>query len=312
MPQALQNRRPVKTFSDMLYHHSRALSHVSVAYASKEDEIESLLNDLHQVLKTGKKLVFAGCGKSLKIIYKTVAMLTSLGMDAAYLHPSEALHGDMGAIRRGDAIIVCSSSGETQELVSFMKYTSSVLQPSLRVLVSSRASSTLQALADRTLLIPQPAEFQESYLQDGLQSPTVSTTLMLAVLDCLCLALSELHYEGDLERRRRFFQQMHPGGGIGKSRVALVAAAQQPEDEIVIAPRVPVVDLQDAVTEPEFLRCVVEFDCCRIAGVDYNSNFLQQRYRLWKQQAKQYPSAYDEWGLRILLDPRLSPYPNRF
>lgn len=312
--QSLMGQDGVRTFQDMLYQHARAMSHVSVYYATEEVGVSELLHTLVQVLKKGSKLVFLGSGKSFKIILKTVAMLTSLGIDSRYLHPSEALHGDMGAVRPGDALVVCSSSGETQELVQFLEHAGRVLEPSVKVLVTSSTQSTLHALVDQVLYVPQPVQFQEKTLQDGLPSPTVSTTLMLTVLDCFCLALTELYFDGDTARRREFFRKMHPGGGIGKqSQVPVpvpvpVLMPMALHKDAVGAPIDSTVcgHVSDGASESEFLQSIVQFDYCVVAGVRYDSHVLQHRYREWKRSMPAFPLKYSadrSWNLAALLAP---------
>lgn len=294
------------TFQEMLYQHARAMSYVSVVYSEENFEVKELLTSLLDVVRQGRKLVFVGSGKSLKIIQKSVAMLTSLGIEARELHPSEALHGDMGLVKAGDALIVCSSSGETQELVVFLEYAKRVLEPSVKVLVTSSVGSTLHSLVDRVLYVPQPTRFQEKVLQEGLPSPTVSTTLMLVVLDCFCLALSELYFEGDMARRRGFFQRMHPGGGIGKQLetpvVAKLESAIDADAGHELCGQIP-----PEASESEFLECVVQFDYCIVDGVQYSSHLLQHRYRRWKRNAFQpsakYATEKAAWDLATVLGP---------
>lgn len=288
----------VSTFQEMLQQHARAMTYVAVHYETKTETVAALLAQLHGVLVSGGKLVFVGCGKSFKIAAKTVAMLTSLGLAVALLHPTEALHGDMGLVRRNDAVLLCSSSGETPELAVFARQLAAAAPPEATVLVTGAQSCSLRAFADAVLLVPQPRRFQEATLQHGLQSPTVSTTLMLATLDCLCLALSELYFNGDLEQRRLFFKRMHPGGGIGKTVMSSQqsAAADVADDAatndaaasrgvappgVAPIPAVNVAELDVDASELEFLRTAVRCEWCAVDGARYSSHWLQQRYREW-------------------------------
>ncbi|SCU83161.1 LAFA_0D02080g1_1 [Lachancea sp. 'fantastica'] len=306
------SRDATLTFQDSLYDQARAMSHLSVHYGSHNENIQELLEALVLVASSGRKLIFLGTGKSFKIVHKSVAMLTSLGIDARALHPSEALHGDMGAVRPGDALLVCSSSGETQELVTFLKHTKTVLEPSLTVLVSSSTHSTLHTLVDKVLYVPQPHGFRETTLQHGLPSPTISTTLMLSVLDSFCLALSELYYDGDVEQRLRFFKKMHPGGGIGK-QLAVATVAEPLAVAHAMGPRPGFPSRNECyiscdVSEGLFLQYVVEFDYCVIEGVRYSSHVLQHWYRTWKRMSREqtHPKTAlnGSWDLAWVLAPR--------
>ncbi|SCU88445.1 LANO_0D02124g1_1 [Lachancea nothofagi CBS 11611] len=301
------------TFQDMLYHHARAMSYVSVYYGVENREIKQLLTQLLHVARAGRKLVFLGTGKSFKIVHKTVAMLTSLGIDARALHPSEALHGDMGTVRPGDALLVCSSSGETQELALFLKHAQVVLQPAVKVLVTSSTQSALHALVDCVLYVPQPAEFKEKTIQHGLPSPTISTTLMLSVLDCFCLALTELYFDGNSDKRLAFFKAMHPGGGIGKQLAVKPVSSDVPVPVPVPDP-VATTSMDDAghisldVTEVEFLQFIVEFDYCVVDGIRYSSHLLQHQYREWKRHTRTFkPKTLmngESWNLAAVLAPQ--------
>ncbi|SCW02884.1 LAFE_0F16402g1_1 [Lachancea fermentati] len=289
----------VGTFQEMLQQHARAMTYVAVHYETETETVAALLAKLHGVLVSGGKLVFVGCGKSFKIAAKTVAMLTSLGLAAALLHPTEALHGDMGLVRRNDAVLLCSSSGETPELAVFARQLAPAAPPEATVLVTGAHTCSLRAFADAVLLVPQPRRFQEATLQHGLQSPTVSTTLMLATLDCLCLALSELYFDGDLEQRRYFFKRMHPGGGIGKTVMSSQQSAAAEEARrgdvaddaaandaaappgVAPIPAVNVAELDADASELEFLRTAVRCEWCAVDGARYSSHWLQQRYREW-------------------------------
>jgi arabinose-5-phosphate isomerase len=158
-------------------------------------------------------------GKSGLIARKIAATLSSTGSPALYLHPVEALHGDLGVIVRGDVVVALSASGETEEILQLVATIKRLQVPLISMTCeesgakaaseggrSARASSTLAAAADVAL----DCSISREACSLGL-APTASTTTMLALGDALAVALSE---------KRGFkeedFANLHPGGKLGK------------------------------------------------------------------------------------------------
>lgn len=165
------------------------------------------------------RAVVTGMGKSGIIARKVAATLSSTGTPAMYLHPAEAVHGDLGMIVRGDAVVALSASGETAEILQLLATVKRLSIPLITLtcddLYSSDATrrrSTLAQAAD----VPLDCSVAGEACSFGL-APTASTTTMLALGDALAVALSE---------KRGFkeedFANLHPGGKLGKrlSRVS--------------------------------------------------------------------------------------------
>jgi len=181
------------------------------------------------------RVVVTGMGKSGIIARKIAATLSSTGTPALYLHPVEALHGDLGMVVRGDVVLALSASGETEEILALLATIKRLQVPLItmtgdgicagasntRSLDSSSSSvgrgtsarddsngrvSTLASAADVAL----DCSVAQEACNLGL-APTASTTTMLALGDALAVALSE---------RRGFkeedFANLHPGGKLGK------------------------------------------------------------------------------------------------
>ncbi len=148
-------------------------------------------------------VVVSGMGKSGLVGAKISATFTSLGQPSSVLHPAEAVHGDLGRVRRGDVVMLLSYSGETDEVVNLAAILQADGVP--RLGVSCRESTTLARLCTVHLSLGEVTEACPLNL-----APTASTTAMLAAGDALALALS---------RRRNFgaddFQRRHPGGMLG-------------------------------------------------------------------------------------------------
>ena len=150
------------------------------------------------------RVVVTGMGKSGIICRKIAATLSSTGTPAFFLHPAEAIHGDIGAIREDDVVIALSQSGETEELLRLLE---SIRRLGARlVAISGHPSSTLARAADVTLNCGVTAEACPLNL-----APTASTTAALALGDAL--AMTVLVRKGF---REEDFASLHPGGKLGR------------------------------------------------------------------------------------------------
>ncbi len=157
------------------------------------------------------KIVVTGTGKSGLIAQKIAATLASTGSAAHYIHPNDGLHGDIGAIKRGDVVLTIGKSGESAELNDLLPAVKR-LKCALIALTSNRRS-TLAKSADVVVYIPVK---QEACLLDLV--PTNSTTAALAVGDALAVTLMELKgFDA------KHFARLHPGGQLGRRLTLLVS-----------------------------------------------------------------------------------------
>ena len=179
------------------------------------------------------RVVVTGMGKSGLIARKIAATLSSTGSPSLYLHPVEALHGDLGMIVRGDVVLALSASGETEEILQLMATIKRLQVPLIAMTCDefaekaagegarSTRASTLASAADVAL----DCSISKEACSLGL-APTASTTTMLALGDALAVALSE---------RRGFkeedFANLHPGGKLGK-RLARVESLMHSGDAV--------------------------------------------------------------------------------
>jgi arabinose-5-phosphate isomerase len=190
--------------------------------------------------------VVTGMGKSGLIARKVAATLTSTGSPALFLHPAEAMHGDLGMVVRGDVVLALSASGETGEILQLLATVKRLGVPLIALTCDELHStpdkrgpdtspqekmglSTLAQAADIAL----DCSVAHEACSLGL-APTASTTTMLALGDALAVALSE---------RRGFkeedFANLHPGGKLGK-RFARVSSLMHTGDAIPrVAPATP-------------------------------------------------------------------------
>ncbi len=158
----------------------------------------------------GGRVVVTGMGKSGIIARKIAATLSSTGTPALYLHPAEAIHGDLGMVVKGDVVLALSYSGETEEILQLL---ATIRRTGVKLLTitgdrlypPSRRSTLAQAAE-----IALDCSIDKEACSMGL-APTASTTAMLALGDALALALAD---------KRGFkeedFANLHPGGKLGK------------------------------------------------------------------------------------------------
>ncbi|HWZ81015.1 MAG TPA: KpsF/GutQ family sugar-phosphate isomerase [Terriglobales bacterium] len=181
------------------------------------------------------RVVVTGMGKSGLIARKIAATLNSTGSPAMYLHPVEALHGDLGMVVRGDVVLALSASGETEEILRLLATIKRLQVPLISMTCDELAgratdggarttqtsASTLAASAEVAL----DCSISKEACSLGL-APTASTTSMLALGDALAVALSE---------KRGFkeedFANLHPGGKLGK-RLARVESLMHSGDAL--------------------------------------------------------------------------------
>ena len=177
------------------------------------------------------RVVVTGMGKSGIIAQKIAATLSSTGSPALFLHPAEAVHGDLGVLMPGDVVIALSGSGETEEILRLL----ATLKRKGDALVSfcCNLNSTLAQASDVALDCGVERE------ACGLNlAPTASTTTMLALGDALAIAVSV---------RKGFkaedFAELHPGGKLGK-RLAKVRDLMHAGDDVpVVETATPMTDV---------------------------------------------------------------------
>ena len=186
------------------------------------------------VLRCGEgngRVVVTGMGKSGIVAQKIAATLSSTGSPALFLHPAEAVHGDLGVLMPGDAVIALSASGETEEILRLL----ATLKRKGDALVSfcCNLNSTLAQASDVALDCSVERE------ACGLNlAPTASTTAMLALGDALAIAVS---------LRKGFkaddFAELHPGGKLGKRLAKVSDLMHRGEDVPVVTPSTPMTDV---------------------------------------------------------------------
>lgn len=193
---------------------AKALSYLARLYQTDSIARQGFNETVELVRRTMEnrgKLVIVGVGKSGHIANKLVATMNSLSIRATFLHPTEALHGDLGQIDTNDIILFITFSGRTPELLSLVPHLNP--QNALIVLTAHTHPSTCPIIDQRPSAILLPAPIPESETSSfGISAPTTSTTIALALGDALTLAIShELHGTS----APSVFATNHPGGALG-------------------------------------------------------------------------------------------------
>jgi arabinose-5-phosphate isomerase len=204
-PTAPANADELTFAATVLRDEATALAHLSV---SLDEEFIRGVDLIVGCAHAGGNVLLTGLGKSGLVGAKIAATLSSLGIPAHSVHPSEAFHGDLGRFRSRDIAVCISSSGETGEVVSLASVLHQDGLPIISITAQRKLSLTsLERLANVRLRL-----HMEKEAGDGVYlAPTTSTTLTMAIGDALALTAARR-----MNFTRSDFQRRHPGGTIGE------------------------------------------------------------------------------------------------
>ena len=174
------------------------------------DRLEHPFSDaVRAVLESQGKLVVTGLGKSGHVGRKIASTLSSTGTSAAFLHPSEALHGDFGMLQKADSLMAIAYGGETYEVIEVARFARRMGIPVIAL--TGKVESTLAKVAHHVLDVHVEREADPLNL-----APTCSSTLTMALGDAIAVALMRARRFGQVD-----FASLHPGGSLGR-RLSLV------------------------------------------------------------------------------------------
>ncbi|MCX6997675.1 MAG: KpsF/GutQ family sugar-phosphate isomerase [Kiritimatiellaeota bacterium] len=162
-------------------------------------------------LRQRGKIIVTGVGKNAPIGQKLAATLTSTGSPAVFLHPSDALHGDLGLLAPGDVVIALSYSGASEEMLNMILCVKRAEVPIIAI--TGEPDSTLGRNSD--VILPVTVEREAGPLN---LAPTTSTTVTLVLGDALAMVLLEAR-----GFKREDYAKLHPGGAIGRTLLLRVA-----------------------------------------------------------------------------------------
>lgn len=227
------------------------------AVAALESRIdENFAKAVEMIFNSRGRVIMTGMGKSGIVARKIVATLNSTGTPAMFLHPSDAVHGDFGMVRKEDVVICISKSGDTAELNQLLP-----LFKRIEVPIISMVGNLNSKLAQESDVMVDISVKEEACPYD--LAPTSSTTATLAMGDALAMALLD---------RRNFtleeFAMYHPGGVLGKRLLLKIEELMITGDAV---PRVKQkVSMRDAILEMTSKRlgatCVID-DNGKLVGI---------------------------------------------
>ncbi|MEN8717677.1 MAG: KpsF/GutQ family sugar-phosphate isomerase [Sulfurovum sp.] len=212
--------------SDVLLLESEELRKASQSISFDIDKAVELISNA-----TGK-LIITGVGKSGLVGSKIAATLASTGTSSFFLHPTEAMHGDLGMISKGDIVLGISYSGESEELIQILPHLKRFNIP--LIAMARNPKSTLASYSD--IFINISVEKEACPLD---AAPTSSTTLTMAMGDALAVCLMKKK-----DFKKEDFASFHPGGSLGKKLFVKV-------DDLLKKENLPIVSretiLKDAI-----------------------------------------------------------------
>lgn len=229
-----------------------------------DDGFTALIDSLLTVLENGRKIVLVGIGKSGNIAHKIAATLTSTGSPAVVLHSQNALHGDLGLLAEGDAVIALSYSGETSELLDLLPYLKR--QSGTLISLTGKPGSTLATHADHCLDTSVPREACPLEL-----APTSSSTTMLVAGDAIAMTLMSA---------RGFtaedFAQFHPGGSLGRALLTTVGEVMRTNERLaIVTPENTIFETLNAMTKAKSGAAVVLNPDSTLAGIFTHGDFAR-------------------------------------
>lgn len=254
----------------MVPHMSKSSSHLDkaqgvfdveiAALQRTRDRLDGAFNDsvdlLVDTLAKGGKIIVTGVGKSFHIGQKIAATLTSTGAPATVLHPSEAMHGDLGLLQAADAVIALSYSGESEELVNLLPI---IKRTGVRIMaMTGNLESTLARHSDLVL----DASVEREACPFNL-APTASTTVALAIGDALAIALLDARGLG-----REEYARFHPGGAIGRALLLKVDDIMRTDDRLASVPQTATIrDALIAMTQAQAGAIAITDDARQVVGL---------------------------------------------
>ena len=195
------------------------------------------LQTVETIFQTQGKLIITGVGKSGLVGAKMAATFASTGTSSFFLHPTEALHGDLGMISKGDTLLAISSSGESEELTKILPHIKRFDIPLIGM--TGDPDSSLGRYADVWLDI----SVEREACPLGV-APTTSTTLTMALGDALAVALMQKR-----GFKKEDFASFHPGGSLGRKLFIKVKDLMRQKDLPIVAEDTSLKDAIVAMSE---------------------------------------------------------------
>lgn len=201
------------------------------------------------------RVIVTGMGKSGLVAKKIAATFSSTGTPSFFLHPAEAIHGDLGMMVRGDAVVALSYSGETEELIRLLERVKRLGIPLISM--TGHPESTLARASD--VMLDVSIEKEACLLN---LAPTASTTASLAMGDALAVVM--LERKGFQEED---FAELHPGGALGRKLKRVEHLMHQGEAVPIVRPEDPMAKAVEEMSRKGFGMTTVVEDGQKLVGV---------------------------------------------
>jgi arabinose-5-phosphate isomerase len=243
-----------------------------VAHRLQSERVERAVELLANCLG---KVVLIGVGKSGIIAQKIAATLTSTGTSAVFLHPSDALHGDIGIVSGGDVAVILSNSGETDELIAMLPYLKCRQIPIIAIV--GRLRSTLAYNAD----VIMDATIDREACPFNLV-PTSSTTVALAIGDALAIALMQVKGLTPED-----FAFNHPAGRLGKRLTLRVRDLMHSgTNNPVVSPEAAWIEVVSAISQGGLGAVNVVDDLGQLVGIITDGDLRRSLQKIEFQDVK--------------------------
>ena len=207
---------------------------------------QNFLDAIELILSTKGKLIITGVGKSGLVGAKMAATFASTGTSSFFLHPTEALHGDLGMIGKNDTLLAISSSGESEELTKILPHIKRFDIPLIGL--TGDKSSSLGRYSDVFLDISVDKEACPLNI-----APTASTTLTMALGDALAVSLMEKR-----AFKKEDFASFHPGGSLGKKLFIKIKDLMRRENLPIIKEDTKIKDAVVAMSQGKLGTVLIE------------------------------------------------------
>ncbi|RKZ25011.1 hypothetical protein DRQ26_06630, partial [bacterium] len=210
------------------------LEHESSGIIALQEQADEIIRAAEICASCRGRIIVTGLGKSGIVARKIASTLTSIGASAVFLHPTEALHGDLGILSENDVTICISKSGHTEELEFLLSYFKRWGLPIISI--TAERNSSLSEQSDVAIILPTSEEGEPLGI-----IPTTSVITSIAVGDAIVAVLVKM-----LEITKERFRKFHPGGSLGH-RLTKVSELMHTGDEIPVVS--PDATLRDAIVE---------------------------------------------------------------
>ena len=215
-------------------------------------DIENIVN---LIIKSRGKLIVTGVGKSGLVGAKIAATLASTGTSSFFLHPTEAMHGDLGMIGKDDIVLAISYSGESEELIQILPHLKRLNVP--MIAMAKDSNSTLAKYSDYFMNI-----YVEKEACPLDTAPTSSTTLTMAIGDALAVCLMKKR-----DFKKEDFASFHPGGSLGKKLFIKVHDLLRKDNLPVVSRETKLKDAIITMSEGRLGSVIIEDEQKRVVGI---------------------------------------------